>query len=77
LGASFEFLEKSPGTAPWVSRVYNYTFGGLASLGFGGASISGMKYSVQRLVGGITRSLFVEDREIHLESLRTYDVREF
>ena len=36
-----------------------------ASLGFGGASISGMKYSIPRLVAGITGSLFVEDRDAH------------
>ena len=47
------------------------------SLGFGGASISGMKYSIPRLVGGITRSLFVEDRDAHLESLRTFAETEF
>jgi FAD-dependent urate hydroxylase len=34
---------------------------GLLSLGFGGASISGMKYSIPRLVGGITGSFFVEE----------------
>ena len=76
LGPSFELVEKQPGTAPWVGLVHNYTFGCLLSLGFGGASISGMKYSVQRLVGGITRSLFEEDRE-HYRTLVEYDVEEF
>ena len=66
-----------PGQAPHLRTLYNYTFGGLLSLGFGGASISGMKYSVQRLVAGITGSLFVEDREAHLESLRRYAEVEF
>lgn len=77
LGPSFEFTEKNPGTTPWISRVYNYTFGCLPSLGFGGASISGMKYSVQRLTAGITRSLFIEDREAHLASLLSFDEQEF
>jgi cation diffusion facilitator CzcD-associated flavoprotein CzcO len=77
LGAHFEFTEREPGTAPYLEHVYNYTFGCLLSLGFGGASISGMKYSNQRLVSGITRSFFVEDRAAHLESLYRFDEKEF
>ena len=77
LGANFEFIEREPGSAPELGWLYNYTFGGLLSLGFGGASISGMKYSVPRLVAGITRSLFLEDREQHLESLRAFSQEEF
>jgi cation diffusion facilitator CzcD-associated flavoprotein CzcO len=77
LGPSFEFTERNPGEAPYLGYLYNFTFGGLLSLGFGGASISGMKYSVPRLVAGITGSLFLEDREAHLESLRRFAEAEF
>ena len=77
LGPSFEFTEREPGVAPYLQYLYNYTFGCLLSLGFGGASISGMKYSNPRLVGGITRSLFVEDREQHLKSLYEFAEQEF
>jgi cation diffusion facilitator CzcD-associated flavoprotein CzcO len=72
LGPSFEHTERLPGEAPYLRHLYNYTFGGLASLGFGGASISGMKYSIPRLVAGITGSLFVEDRDAHFQSLCNY-----
>ncbi|HVZ72954.1 MAG TPA: NAD(P)/FAD-dependent oxidoreductase [Polyangia bacterium] len=77
LGPGFEHTEKVPGAAPWVRTLFNFTFGGLPSMGFGGASISGMKYSIPRLVGGITSSFFVEDRERHFESLRTFKEVEF
>lgn len=77
LGPHFEYTEKEPGAAPHVAHVYNYTFGGLLSLGFGGASISGMKYSIPRLVGGITRSLFLEDANRHYAALCAYDEKEF
>jgi FAD-dependent urate hydroxylase len=77
LGPHFEFTEREPGTAPYLQYLYNYTFGCLLSLGFGGASISGMKYSNQRLVSGITGSFFVEDRAAHLESLYRFDEKEF
>ncbi|MDB4977537.1 MAG: oxidoreductase [Myxococcaceae bacterium] len=77
LGPSFEFVERTPGSAPYLQYLYNYTFGGLLSLGFGGASISGMKYSIPRLVSGITRSFFLEDRERYFESLVAFSEREF
>jgi FAD-dependent urate hydroxylase len=77
LGTGFEHTEKVPGAAPYLCTLYNYTFGGLLSLGFGGASISGMKYSIPRLVGAITGSFFVEDRDAHFDSLRTFAEPEF
>ena len=77
LGPSFEHVERQPGAAPYLRYLYNYTFGCLPSLGFGGASISGMKYSIPRLVAGITGSLFVEDRAAHFESLRRFAEAEF
>jgi cation diffusion facilitator CzcD-associated flavoprotein CzcO len=77
LGESFELTERRPGEAPYLSHLYNYTFGGLLSMGFGGASISGLKYSAARLVAGITRSLFVEDSAAHFESLCSFAETEF
>jgi FAD-dependent urate hydroxylase len=77
LGGDFEFTEREPGTAPHLRYLYNYTFGGLLSLGFGGASISGMKYSNPRLVAGITRSLYLEDAAQHLQSLAQFSEMEF
>ncbi|HEX4354445.1 MAG TPA: XdhC family protein [Polyangiales bacterium] len=77
LGPHFEYIERTPGAAPYLQYLHNFTFGGFASNGFGGASISGMKYSIPRLVSGITGSLFVEDRARHFENLRTFDEREF
>jgi cation diffusion facilitator CzcD-associated flavoprotein CzcO len=77
LGPHFEFTARVPGAMPYLSYLYNYTFGCLLSLGFGGASISGMKYSIPRLVGGITGSLFVEDRADHFASLRAFGEAEF
>jgi FAD-dependent urate hydroxylase len=76
LGPHFELTERTPGSAPELRFVFNYTFGGLLSLGFGGGSISGMKYSTPRLVAGITGSLFHEDRAAHFQSLCSYDERE-
>jgi FAD-dependent urate hydroxylase len=77
LGPGFELTERNPGAAPYLRYLHNYTFGCLPSLGFGGASISGMKYSIPRLVGGITGSLFIEDRDAHFDSLLRFAEAEF
>jgi cation diffusion facilitator CzcD-associated flavoprotein CzcO len=77
LGPGFEFSERQPGQAPYLAHLYNYTFGGLLSMGFGGASISGLKYSATRLVAGITRSLFVEDSAAHYDNLCHFAEPEF
>lgn len=77
LGPSFEHLPRPGVHAPHLAYLHNYTFGCLLSHGFGGASISGLKYSIPRLVGGITRSLFMEDAESHFASLVNFSEEEF
>ncbi len=77
LGPGFELQEKHPGRAPYLSSIFNYTFGCLLSLGFGGASISGMKYSLPKLVAGVTKQLYLDDREAFFQSLASYDEKEF
>jgi cation diffusion facilitator CzcD-associated flavoprotein CzcO len=77
LGTAFEFQEKSPGNATYLASIFNYTFGCLPSLGLGGASISGMKYSLLRLVSGVTRRLYLDDAEGFYKSLEHYDLHDF
>jgi len=73
VGPHFEFQEKVDGQAPYLKHIYNFTFGATVSAGLGGASISGMKYGLARLVTGITRSFFQEDAELYYNSLLAYD----
>jgi hypothetical protein len=75
LGPSFEFLPREK--EEWISNIYNYTYGAILSNGFSGASITGMKYSMGRIVQGITKSFFAEDKDYHYQSLVDYDVEEF
>lgn len=77
LGSSFELQEKTTGTAPYLNSIFNFTFAGLLSLGFGGASISGMKYSIPRLVSGITKQFYVEDAEQYLSGLKEFNLKEY
>ena len=47
-------------------------YGAAPSMGLSGASISGMKYGVARLVDGICRALWRDDAAAHVESLLAY-----
>jgi FAD-dependent urate hydroxylase len=76
LGDAFQFLEREPGSAPALRHLYNFTFGATPSMGLSGASISGMRYGVARLVNGVCRDLFREDAGAHLDSLMRYDTPE-
>ena len=52
LGPAFEMTEKVPGSAPYLTRIRNFTYGAIASMGLSGSAISGLKYAVPRLVEG-------------------------
>lgn len=69
LGANFQFLEKTPGAAPYLDRIHDFTFGPTMSFGPSGCSISTLRLTVPMLVAGVTKGLFVEDAESHWQAL--------
>jgi cation diffusion facilitator CzcD-associated flavoprotein CzcO len=72
LGAAFEFTEREPGTALFLSRLHNFSFGAMPSLGLTGAAIPGTKYGLRRLVNGLARDLFREDSSVYYQDLLRY-----
>jgi cation diffusion facilitator CzcD-associated flavoprotein CzcO len=76
LGAAFEFMERESGTAPFLSRLHNFTYGAMPSHGLTGAAIIGVKYGVPRLVRGLVRDLFQEDAAEHFRDLLGFTVPE-
>ena len=72
LGPSFELQEKVPGTAPYLKKIRNFTYGAMVSMGLSGAALSGLRISVPRLVSGITRDLFVESAAAQFEGLTAH-----
>ena len=76
LGAAFEFTERKPGAAPFLGRLHNFTYGAMPSLGLTGAAIIGLKYGVPRLIRGLVRDLFQEDRARHFQNLLNFAVPE-
>lgn len=75
LGPAFEFLERLPGTAPFLKDIHNFTFGTLPSHGLTGGAITGLRYGVPRLIQGVVCDLFLGDLAAHWRSLATYDHR--
>jgi FAD-dependent urate hydroxylase len=73
LAPDCSFTSKMPGTRPYLAHIHDFTFATMPSLGLTGGSISGLKYGIRRLVGGIVKSLFAEDAEAHCASLLAYE----
>jgi cation diffusion facilitator CzcD-associated flavoprotein CzcO len=76
LGSAFEFTERKPRTAQFLSRLHNFTYGAMPSHGLTGAAIVGLKYGVPRLVRGLVRDLFQEDRAEYFRDLQNFAVPE-
>ena len=76
LGPHYEFLERDPGAAPFLRRLYAFNFSAIVSMGPHSTSISGHKYSVPRVIRGITRSLFLDQQQRLLPDIRAFQERE-
>lgn len=72
LGPTFELEEKIPGTAPYLRRIRNFTYGAMVSMGLSGSALSGLRISVPRLVSGITRDLFIESAADQFKGLTAH-----
>jgi cation diffusion facilitator CzcD-associated flavoprotein CzcO len=72
LGPNFEMVEKTPGAAPWLEAVFNFSRGAQMSMGAMPIGLSGIKYGVPRLVQGITRRLFVSDAARYFDGMKTW-----
>lgn len=62
LGRFGDFTEREPDGAPWANRLFAIFRGATLSLGPSAASNSNMKYTVPRIVSGVTRQLFFDAR---------------
>ncbi|HEY0124272.1 MAG TPA: NAD(P)/FAD-dependent oxidoreductase [Rhizobium sp.] len=72
LSGDLSFREKVPGTAPFLKNIHNFTFTATASVGYSGASLTGMKYGIQRLLSGITEFLWREEAHYYLREITAY-----
>jgi cation diffusion facilitator CzcD-associated flavoprotein CzcO len=72
LKPDLSFQEKQSGTAPFLANIHNFTYSATASVGYSGASLTGMKYGIQRLLNGLTSYLWLQDAPAALEAVRAY-----
>lgn len=73
LGPGFEFIERETGSASWVGRVFDFTFGARLSMGLIGTLNSGLGVGGHRIADSVSRSLFLEDRNQFFDSYCSYD----
>jgi cation diffusion facilitator CzcD-associated flavoprotein CzcO len=67
------FTERETGRAPWAGRAFAIFRGATLSLGPSAASNSNMKYTVPRLVSGITRQLFLDAADCYFDAFVSGD----
>lgn len=72
LSGDLSFREKVPGTAPFLKNIHNFTYMATASVGYSGASLTGMKYGIRRLMDGITSFLWLAEADYYLDEIRAY-----
>lgn len=77
LDEGMAFVEKVPGSTPWVRNIHCFNFGATMSFGPSGSSISAMKYAAPRVASAITGSLFRADFPAHEAMITGYDTPEF
>jgi FAD-dependent urate hydroxylase len=77
LGPSFEFTPRAPDTAARVYGLFALNYSALASLGLSASALSGMKFAVPRLVQGVARQLFHDDRDAIMRDYFAYCDEEF
>ncbi|MFM8453428.1 MAG: hypothetical protein ACKOAD_00295, partial [Gammaproteobacteria bacterium] len=78
LGYNFELQEKKLGSAPYLNSIFVVNGSSMLSKGLNvGLGISGMKHSIQFVIDGVSRSLFLDQKELYLESIINYDQQLF
>jgi cation diffusion facilitator CzcD-associated flavoprotein CzcO len=74
LGEEYQLQPLDAGNGhDWISRVYAYNFAAYVSMGPHSTSVSAHKYSIPRMVRGITRALMFAQVDAVMPSIAAYD----
>ncbi|HYS63945.1 MAG TPA: SidA/IucD/PvdA family monooxygenase [Paraburkholderia sp.] len=65
LGAALEYLEKVPGSAPYLRDIHVYNPGAFVSFGLPVGDVPSMKRDIPAVVQRISRDLFLADLDLH------------
>src|SRR4029079_3142698 len=63
LGDDLQFLQKQPGSAPWIDRVHCFTFPAFMSYGPLTGDVPAISVGAERVATGIAGAMFAEDYE--------------
>jgi OHCU decarboxylase len=77
LGPAFELTPRDAASANRLHGIFAFNYAALASLGLSASALSGMKFSLPKLVAGITRQLFLDDKDAILADFLAYQEPEF
>ncbi len=69
LDAGFRFVEREPGSAPYLADIHYHGYSGMVSQGRPVGDIASLRHNVPRLVSAIGRDLFLADRAHHLDRM--------
>jgi cation diffusion facilitator CzcD-associated flavoprotein CzcO len=72
VGPAIEFLEKSPGVCPGLSRIHCFCYPASLSQGAVSGDIPAISTGAKRLAQGIASLLYREDVEQHYAALEAY-----
>ncbi len=73
----FGFTGRTKEAAQRLYGIFVFNYSTLLSLGLSASALSGIRFAIPKLVAGIGRQLFMDDRERLLESFFQYDEEEF
>ncbi|KAB8312887.1 NAD(P)/FAD-dependent oxidoreductase [Erwinia endophytica] len=73
LGPAFEFRERVPGNCPMLAHIHCFNDAAMLTHGKVSGDIPAISTGAERLVLGITASLFAEDVDRHFNNLTAYD----
>lgn len=72
LGTGLEYLEKVPGSAPWLRHVHVHNPGGFASVGVPLGDVPCMRRDIPATVARISQDLVLADLTRHEQRIRTH-----
>lgn len=73
LGPEYQYRARDPRDDAFLNTIFAFNFSGIVSMGPHSTSISGHKYSVPRLIRGVTKSLYLEQEPDLMPDLVAYD----
>ncbi|WP_455288018.1 hypothetical protein [Cupriavidus necator] len=65
LGSGLEYLEKTPGSAPWLGAIHVFNPAGFASQGLPLGDLPSMRRDIPAAVRRISEDLFLADLDLH------------